>query len=65
MENLNITNPEIPETPEDKLELLNQCLSVIAMGGTVEGVTPAHVTRDGIVHLIRARRSTDIIESGL
>lgn len=51
-----IINPEIPETPTKKHELLRECLAVIAVGGQVEGVTAHHVTSEGAMILGRAIR---------
>ena len=51
----NIINPEVPELPEEKLELLKSCLAVIASGGRVEGVTPNHVSIEGLQTIKRER----------
>lgn len=51
-ESLHIINPEVPETPAEKLALLQRCLAVIANEGIVEGITPRHVAQEG-VHMIK------------
>ncbi len=43
-----IINPEIPETPQEKLALLQRCLAVIANDGIVVGITPRHVAQEGM-----------------
>lgn len=63
--NPSIINPEIPETIEKKRLLLAQCIAIIAAGGTVEGVSPHHVTQDGAVLLGRAIRAAEIPRSAL
>ncbi len=60
-----IINPEIPKTTEEKRLLLAQCMATIAAGGTVEGVSPHHVTQDGAVLLGRAIRAIEIPRSAL
>ncbi len=58
-----IINPDIPNTPEEKLELYRRCMATVAVGGTVEGVLPLHVTQDGAVNLGRAIRAVEIPRS--
>lgn len=43
-----IIDPEVPELPEERRELLSRCLAVIAAGGRVEGVDPRHVSSEGM-----------------
>lgn len=52
-----IINPEVPGLPEEKLELLQACLATLAGGGRVEGVTPSHVSIEGLQTLQRARKA--------
>lgn len=60
-----IINPEIPNTPEEKLALYRQCMATIAVGGVVEGVLPLHVTQDCAVQIGRALRAAEIPQAGL
>lgn len=58
-ESINIINPEVPETPAGKLELLRRCLAVIANQGAVEGVTPRHVAQEGMYMIQTAQLSRE------
>ena len=49
-------NPEVPETPEGKLALLRLCIDALTNGRHVEGITPRHVTMEG-VHMLNRYRS--------
>lgn len=55
--NKEVINPEIPETPEEKLALLNFCIEALSTGGRVEGVTPRHVGPEGALILHQQRTS--------
>lgn len=62
-ENHDIINPEIPETPDEKLDLLRACLAAIALDARVEGVTPKHVGSEGMLMINRLKAGQD--KSGL
>ena len=49
-----VINPEVPETPEGKLQLLQKCLAAIAAGSEV-AVNPNHVSQEGM-HMIKQER---------
>jgi hypothetical protein len=49
-----IINPEVPETPEAKLALLRLCLDAVSKGGEVHGVSPRHISHEGVQMLNRA-----------
>lgn len=55
----NIINPEVPESPHEKLELLRRCLAVIASDGIVTGVTPKHVAHEGMLMIKNEMASQD------
>lgn len=52
-----IIDPEIPETPEQKRQLLERCLAAIALDLPVVGISPRHVSIEGVQTLKRARPS--------
>ena len=52
-----IINPEVPSTGAEKLALLNRCLAIIALGGSIEGITPNHVSSEGMYMISRALRA--------
>lgn len=63
-----IINPEIPDSPEGKYELLHTCIAALKRGLEVQGVTPRHIGgTEGIRMLDRARMETNPsrIQSGL
>lgn len=57
-----VINPEIPETPEDKLALLQLCLDALKNGGQVRGVTPKHISQEGMLMLRRKALTNQTIE---
>lgn len=52
-----IINPEVPSSGAEKLALLNRCMATIALGGRVEGITPNHVSSEGMYMISRALRA--------
>ena len=52
-----VIDPEIPDTPEGKRELLGRCLAVIAAEGLVIGVNPLHVSQEGMQMIKRAQNA--------
>lgn len=61
---INVINPEIPETPEGRLALLRLCIDALAKGGTVEGVTPHHVSLEGL-QMLKQLQGDAPAQSGL
>jgi hypothetical protein len=43
-----VINPPVPERPQGRRKLLDRCLGAIAWGFSVTGVTPRHVSPDGM-----------------
>ena len=54
---IDIINPEVPTSGAEKLALLNRCMAAIALGGRIEGVTPNHVSSDGMYMISRALKA--------
>lgn len=59
-----VINPPIPERGKEKLRLLQYCLGALAYGHRVEGITPHHVTPDGM-YLINQYQKPARVRSGL
>lgn len=51
---LDIIDPEIPTTPEGRLELHKACMAAIAMGGTVQ-IHPIHTTPESWLQIQKAK----------
>jgi|GEM_PF-2443264 len=51
-----VINPEIPQTPEEKLALLQLCIDALRRGDRVEGVTPHHVSQEGMYMINHANQ---------
>lgn len=60
-----VTDPGAPETPGEKLYLLRRCQTTLEAGGTVEGITPQHVTQEGMYLLTLMKRAQQSRLSGL
>lgn len=58
----NIIDPEIPETPQEKLALLQLCLEALRKGGEVRGVTPRHISQEGMLMLSRGALNRQTVE---
>lgn len=56
-ETTDIINPEVPSSSAEKLALLNRCMAAIALGARVEGITPHHVSSDGMYLISRALKA--------
>jgi hypothetical protein len=57
-----VINPEVPETPKEKLALLQLCLEALRKGGEVRGVTPRHISQEGMLMLSRGALNKQTIE---
>jgi hypothetical protein len=51
-----VIDPEIPQTPEEKLALLQLCIDALRNGARVEGVTPRHVSQEGMYMINHANQ---------
>jgi hypothetical protein len=58
----NVIDPEVPETPKDKLALLQLCLQALKNGGEVRGVTPRHISQEGMLMLSRGTLNNQTVE---
>lgn len=56
MDMLDIINPEVPRTPEERLELHQACMAAIAMGGRVE-IHPKHTTPESWLQIQKAKKA--------